>query len=787
MKRDKTFNLNGTWDLYYIRHSEFDPVAFENAPDKNLCRFSHISANVPGNFELDFEKAGILPELFYSTNILELKKIEDLHLFYVKKFDCVPSVCDLVFEGIDTFADVYLNGKKIYYADNMFVEHVIESIKTETENTLTVHIRPAVIEAQKTPTPEYCFFGKYNYESAYVRKAPHMYGWDIMPRAISGGLWKDVYLKEHKDERINGFKYNCSFVGKEIKLKITVDVSAADGAECAVLGKCGESVFKSVSPVIHGTSSFEIFIEKPLLWYPKNYGRQNLYDLTLILYRNGKEIDVYCDKIGLRTVELVRTSCVEDDESGDFCFVINGERTYLKGTNWTPLDVFHSRDKDRLEKIFGCLLECNCNAVRCWGGNVYENDLFYDLCDRYGIVVWQDFAMACAYYPQDEIFQKKIAYEVRKVVRRLRNHPSIILWAGDNECDINIRNIKHIDPNGNVITRKTIPEVLDKEDGQRPYLPSSPYVDERAYSTGKPISEDHNWGDRCYFKGELYVGNRSKFLSEIGFSGMPVKRSLIRFIRPDRLFPWKDAVGFKDFCPEGKNFIDAMNKDKANDDWLVHSTCIETELSDFSYTIPLMAYATKNVFGDEGDTLERFILKSQIVQAEALKFIIERRRIRKNGDTGVLWWSLTDGWPEISNSIVDYYFNKKLSFEYVKAAQSDFCVVIDEHNGDTNDVYAVNDFAETVKTDVAIKDVGTGETVFSVSCEIPPHTSICIGKMSYKGGFAFFLTEWKLNNGSCGKNTYCPNIHMRTSFEAYLDCLEKSGFLSSDFIADIIK
>lgn len=172
--------------------------------------------------------------------------------------------------------------------------------------------------------------------------------------------------------------------------------------------------------------------------------------------------------------------------------------------------------------ILPMLADIGCNTVRCWGGNVYENEKFYDFCDRNGIMVWQDFAMACAVYPQDDEFAKAIGEEAETIIKALRHHPSIVLWAGDNECDAaHAWNSHPTDPNENILTRKILPEKVRAHSTFTPYLPSSPYIDEEAYKSGKPTSEDHLWGPRDYFKGDYYKNTVCHFASETGYHGCP--------------------------------------------------------------------------------------------------------------------------------------------------------------------------------------------------------------------------------------------------------------------------
>ena len=246
---------------------------------------------------------------------------------------------------------------------------------------------------------------------------------------------------------------------------------------------------------------FEIDVHDPMLWWPRGYGDPNLYQVTTQLLQNDKVIASREDSVGIRKLELIRTETTSAEKPGQFLFKVNGVPILVKGSNWVPADAFHSRDAARYEKILALVTDLECNMLRCWGGNVYEDDAFFDICDRNGIMVWQDFAMACAIYPQTPEFLEVMRQEAISVVRKLRNHPSLALWSGDNEVDQSYF-FSGLDPAHNKITREVLPQVVFQCDPYRPYLPSSPYMSPEVIATGnlKLMPEDHLWGPRDYFK-----------------------------------------------------------------------------------------------------------------------------------------------------------------------------------------------------------------------------------------------------------------------------------------------
>ena len=434
------------------------------------------------------------------TNIVDLRRFEATYVYYVRDFDAPvrPGMEPyLSFEGIDCYADIYLNGRLVHRADNMLIEHnvsVAEALRPGAENSLMVVIQPALERARSSEfdyPPGLEAEGSL-YESLYVRKAPHMYGWDIMPRALSAGLWRPVTLHYLPIERLDwvwletqDIKAEASSASLALHYKAIVGALAQSSYSLRITGSCGESTFEHQAKLLFEAGSMNFKAASPLLWWPRGRGDANLYDVRVELLNDATVVDSVRFRHGIRTVGLERSSVTTEDGQGEFCFIVNGERVFAMGTNWSALDAYHSRDAARIEPALDLAEDLGCNMIRCWGGNVYENDIFYDLCDSKGILIWQDFAMACAIYPQDTAFQDRLGAEVRQVVRRLRQHPSILLWSGDNECDQKYLRARKRDPNTNLLTRRVIPDVLRDEDGSRPYLPSSPYVDEIAFPTGE--------------------------------------------------------------------------------------------------------------------------------------------------------------------------------------------------------------------------------------------------------------------------------------------------------------
>ena len=417
-----------------------------------------------------------------------------------------------------------------------------------------------------------------------------------------------------------------------------------------------------------------------------------------------------------------------------------------KGSNWVPMDAFHSRDAERYAAALEIFKDLGCNIIRCWGGNVYEDHAFFDFCDRNGIMVWQDFSMACHAYPQDERYERLIKDEATAVVRKLRNHPSIILWSGDNEIDCMYASAG-IDPAINVITREWLPDVIKRNDLDRPYLPSSPYVSPAVYenySTEK-LPEEHRWGPRDYYKSDFYRNCRAHFVSESGYHGCPSAESIKKFITPERVWPYQN-----------------------NPEWILHSS----DQNGNDSRVMLMDKQVRQLFGEVPTDMEDYILASQISQAEAKKYFIERMRVGRPQKSGIIWWNALDGWPQMSDAIVDYYYNKKLAYHYVKASQRPFIIAADEITSWRLPIVACNDTLEAVSGRVKVSDAESGEILLEGAFSVEPNTSTRVSSIPiFYSEQRFLIIEWETNDGECGRNHYLCG-YPAISFARYKSFLE---------------
>ena len=803
-------DLNGKWELYIAPHNQVkDIVEWDFMNPDCLCKdteknvdFIKIEAEVPGNFELDMQRAGLLPDLFLGTNTLLCQQYENRHLWYVKEFtlDKLPEGdAFLRFEGIDTFAEIYFNDEFVDYSDNMLIEHeyIVNDYLNLGKNKIIVHIHPTVIAAREYEENALAVGLPYNEDSLHVRKAPYMFGWDIMPRTVSGGLWRGVSLIEKPKHRIEDFylgvaqmNSNDGWAQFSGQIRIHTEDDLLLGYEAVVSGNCGDSHFEEAVRFLGTTRNFSFSNTNTKFWWPRGEGKQNLYDIEVKLYHNGELCDTYKTRTGFRQIELVRTSIVDENGNGKFEFLINGKKVFIMGTNWVPLDAFPSQNEKRVIKALEMVEDIGCNMIRLWGGNIYESDTFYNWCDEHGIMLWHDFIMGCAYYPQYEEFCNKLRNEAIVAVKRLRDHASIVLWAGDNECDVfytyALKNGKRLDPNTNILTRKVLPEVLRIYDDFRPYLPSSPYVDETSFALIDKCrpAEDHLWGPRNYFKSDYYKNATALFASETGFHGCPSVESIKKFITPEKLWPI--------ILPNGR----------PNEDYIVHAASMETKhIGKYEYRIALMlrqvavlfsdmpdgntGRATaeesvdyfermKTLFGDGEQALEGIAKASQIFQAEAFKFMIERFRIRKATHGGLIWWNLLDGWPQISDAVVDYYFTKKLAYDFIKNSQQPLCLMFDEPDEENKlNLFVANEIPQDKTFSYKVIRINDNVVVCSNKATVAASGILQLDAVTVDPDKKeMFLIEWEYD-GNTGYNHFVNNIR-GIDFDTYIDFLNKT-------------
>lgn len=620
-----------------------------------------LSATVPGVVHTDLLAHGLIPEPFAGTTEPDLQWVGDQTWEYRMEFTPAADILDkqvqeLVFKGLDTYADVYLNDSLVLGdADNMFLEWripVAGLLRPDTLNTLHVVFHPAyrtalpMAQAWPVKLPNDNDKGEWK-TSVFTRKAPYHFGWDWGPRYLTAGVWRPVYLDAYSTAAIE----NVQFVrGRQDSLQgdFTARVTVTAAAEQApvriiVADSTGRDIYAKADVMLNGgenTVELPFSITYPKLWWPNGLGEPNLYTVhTFVTDKSGRLLDRNTQRIGVRTIRLVQ----EPDSVGEgesFQFVVNGIPTFIKGANYIPQDAFLPRvDTTRYERLIETAVASNMNMLRIWGGGIYEEDLFFDLCDEQGLMVWEDFMFACAFYPWDTAFLNNVEREAVYNVRRLRNHPSLALWCGNNEIDeawnhwgyqalyawdsTEQAQVKHgID----TIFRGILADVVAREDSGRQYHPSSPM-----YGRGNPLSQIkgdvHYWGvfhDEEPFS--VYKDKPGRFSNEYGFVSLPCYDTYREYFRPDEMWLYSPAMKLHQKTPKGYRLLEQ---------YMVRD-------------LPLLK-----------EDFRTYVYLSQLLQAEGIKIAMEGQRSKRPFNQGTMYWQLNDCYPAISWSSMDSRYRWK--------------------------------------------------------------------------------------------------------------------------------
>jgi beta-mannosidase len=653
-------------------------------------------ATVPGSVHTDLLASKQIEDPLYRDNEMKQQWIGKADWDYENTFDVSAATLqrqhlELVFKGLDTYADVTLNGQAILHTDNMFREWraEVKPLLKASGNRLLIHFRSPLNEVADLPK-------KYGYNlfaindeqamgyvgdkgpvlSPYTRKAPYHYGWDWGPRFVGAGIWQPVQLEGWDAAKITDFhvvQRQLSAQAAQLSLVVAYEgATAASGPATLVLettgpdGQPGPRLEQAVTlqPNRHEVTA-DLQLASPKLWYPAGYGAQPLYSFKARLLQNSQPVGEASTRIGLRTLALRR----EKDAYGkSFEFVVNGIPIFAKGVNWIPADIFQTRvTNPRYHKLLQAAKDCNMNMVRVWGGGIYENQYFYDTCDELGLLVWQDFLFACSFYPGDEVFNNNVREELTYQVRRLRDHPSIAIWVGNNENEVAWQQWGVPEKMGNhklevwsnylKLYRDLIPTVLKNEDPSRPYVSSSPSSDFEDMAGSQTTGDMHYWD---VWGGTAPISDYEKqtprFMSEYGFQSFPELKSV-------------------------QQFTVAADQDIASPVMKEHqrSAVGNPRLTEYL----LRDYKQPKDFAS-------FLYVSQVLQAQAIKLSAEHLRRNRPRTMGSMYWQLDDCWGVASWSSIDYYGRWKALQYYAKRFYSP--VLVSPHEeGENVRIYVVSD------------------------------------------------------------------------------------------------
>ena len=676
-----------------------------------------IPAQVPGNVIGDLVRSNLLPEPFTGTNSHLTYPWENVIWIYSNTFR-TPDVQAgervlLTLHGADTVFELFINRKSVGNGRNMFIEHtfdITDFLVSDGQNSIEIKIDSNVMYARNISRPAAFDCQPHNYAGWRLRRATHTYGWDIAPRIVGGGLWRTVTIETVKPTRWReSYLYtqwlNSEKAGMVLHWEFDTDAKKFSGFSAELTLTCGDSLYHEVFPLWYNSGRNYFQFTAPKLWWPIKAGEQNLYDVSLPVFHDGVLCDEMKWRTGIRDIRLERSETNFSGE-GKFCFIVNNKPLFITGSNWVPADALHGENPERITENVKIFKDLNCNMIRCWGGGVYEDHHFFDLCDELGLLVWQDFMLACTIPPQDSEFLDELKEEAVSVVKKLRRHPSLALWCGDNECDQRFFAVnERRNPSMNKTTREIFSEVVFAHDPGRDYLPSSPYfadeVKERNLRYASP--EQHLWGPRDNWKSPFYLNQSAIFASEIGYLGMPSVESVKKFI------------------PAG-----SLNERSAeNSDWLCHAAQpFDDKNGCYAYRIGMMHEQVKGFFGFVPEKLEEFAEASQIVQAEAMKYFVENFRKDKGKRTGIIWWNAIDCWPQFSDAVIDYYYHWKLAAHYLKNVQQPVLLMFSEPEAWCIRLHGINDHAREVKLHYKVTDLETQQCCLAGDAVLSADSSV---------------------------------------------------------------
>ncbi|MBI9065328.1 MAG: glycoside hydrolase family 2 protein [Marinilabiliaceae bacterium] len=708
--------------------------------DKNWT-FSEVGkaewheAKVPGCVHTDLLNNNLIDDPFYRLNEHDMQWIDKKDWEYKTQFSADAELLAhdkviLNFKGLDTHADIYLNNLLILKADNMFRGWEVDCKKhlKNGQNELRIYFHspikvgldiydnyPYVVQSSPNDLAKIGKVSGEKWVSPHIRKAPYQFGWDWGPRLVTSGIWEPIILEAWNKAHITSIHTQQKELStKTARLTSSFEIVATENTSATLTIKINDQALATQTINLKkGRHSYPIdfSINDPQWWWSNGLGDQHLYNLTGEL-QTAAGTDHYTHTLGLRTLELVR----EKDEKGtSFYFKLNGQPVFMKGANYIPNDVFLDRvSPEKYEHIIKSAHDCNFNMLRVWGGGIYEKDIFYDLCDKYGIMVWQDFMFACNMYPGHPEFLESVKHEAEYNVRRLRNHPSIALWCGNNEIlgawfgwGWKEQNEKE-QPEGakamwqayKDIFLDVLPTAVKENDPDRSYWASSPQAGD-TIKTHKVDGDDHDW--RIWFQKVPFItyhDNPARFVSEYGFQSFPELKTVKKYALPE--------------------------------DYDIYSEVMKSHQRSFIGNGTIKFYLERDY--RKPKDFESFLYTGLVLQAEGIKTGIEGHRINMPYTMGSLYWQLNDVWPVASWSSMDYYGNWKALQYFTRKAFQPVIAVPDTKTKDLL-IYAVSDKLKDIDAtlDLMILDF-SGKTLWQKSdpVTVKANTSSVVFKQALK-------------------------------------------------------
>ena len=674
-----------------------------------------LPAKVPGCNFTDLMANQCIEDPFYRDNEKSLQWIEHEDWHYRRCFMVDHALLshgevELVAEGLDTFCDIFINDKKVGDAKNMFVGHrfACKDFLRLGENSIEIRFRSPIKETM----PRYLEAG-YAYPaendksteklSVYCRKAPCHFGWDWGPRFVTSGIWRDIYLQAVEPVKIDNLYFCLSQLNDDnahfsfqMEMLAQQDFSGQLNIRCEQapeLNRVEQLTISANSPATKNLNlSFNLC--NPRKWWPNGLGEAFLYHFVFELVEDGKTVSMVTQKVGLRTLEVVN---VKDKDGECFYLQVNGHKVFMKGANYIPDDSFLNRvTPEKHRTLFAATQQANMNMLRVWGGGIYQDECFYELADEHGILIWQDFMFACTLYPADDAFLENVKQEAQYNIQRLRNHPCIALWCGNNEVDMAIKHwdwpekfgysqaqFEQLKSDYMRLFDVCLREAVEQYDPQRFYLRSSPigsWEEEEDH-----IGNHHYWG---VWHGEEpfseYQKRIPRFMSEFGFQSFPMMSSLQQF---------------------------TLEQDRE-----LESAVMQTHQKHPRGNTLIQQYLAREYQAPKD--FANLVYLSQVQQALGLKLAFEAHRKAMPFCMGTLYWQLNDTWPAASWSGIDYYGKWKALHYQAKRSFTPQLLIIEQDEHHTT-VQLVSDSLVAFDAQLALSLIGfDGESHWSHKCNV---------------------------------------------------------------------
>jgi beta-mannosidase len=707
----QTIELNRGWQFRLAPDGSLNHVPGVN-PEVDQATLQRVAgwipAEVPGCVQTDLLRNKLIDDPFYRDNEKRLQWIGLEDWEYQTSFE-VPAATlarkhmELVFQGLDTYAMVYVNGQGILRADNMFRTWRVDAkpYLKQGSNTLQIIFRSPINDVLKQIEMLPYHLPSISVHDAdvekgigtdpYTRKAPYQYGWDWGPRFVTMGIWKPVTLESWDDAVIRDVHIAQNEITADVaniaaNLEVESDGNGAAKVSVSYTGPDSKSSKKIERDVtLHpgvNQISVPIEIEKPARWFPAGYGPQALYQFSATLDVKRSTVDQAKVRTGLRSLVLRRDP---DHWGRSMEFVINGIPIFGKGADVIPFDSFPTRVTEATyRQILQSARDANMNMVREWGGGIYEMDDFYNICDELGLIVWQDFMFGGDMYPGDAEFLENVRQEAIDQVKRLRNHPSIVIWCGNNEVEtgwmhwgdrqqfkaaVGQKTAEKVWQDYMVLFNRVLPDVIVEYGQPVPYWPSSPSANFEDDPDTQRIGDMHYWQVwHALAPIEDYKQQLPRFMTEYGFQSFPEMSTIKSFSTPA--------------------------------DWDISSAVMLSHQKNKGGNGRIYDYLLR-YFGQPKD-FESFLYASQVMQAEAIKMGAEHLRRNRPRTMGSLYWQLNDCWPVASWASIDYQGRWKALQYYARRFYNDLLVSPNEENSALQ-IYVVSDRQQALPAQLRVR------------------------------------------------------------------------------------